>query len=151
MQFVGKHTRKWAGATALPQYLGPWSDGRSPQPKQQRCSPRALLERARHIEVRASIFWILRYLDRQVMEIQSRRLHDVAARGAMDVCLDARNAGGAVTFVPQDAPVSPRAAKHGAANPFLQRLRRRDHAITVVSDALLASVPALVGVLDGLC
>ena len=40
------------------------------------------------------------------MEIQSRRLHDAAQRGAIDVCKDARNAGGAVTFVPQGAPVS---------------------------------------------
>merc|ERR1711871_1900588 len=38
------------------------------------------------------------------MEVQSRRLRDAAARGALDVCLHARNAGGAVTFVPQDAP-----------------------------------------------
>merc|ERR1712205_64011 len=37
-------------------------------------------------------------------EVQSRRLRDAAARGALDVVLHARNAGGAVTFVPQDAP-----------------------------------------------
>jgi len=46
-----------------------------------------------------------RYYSVATMEIQSRRLHDAAARGAIDVCLDARNAGGAVTFVPQDAKV----------------------------------------------
>merc|ERR1711934_1084320 len=40
----------------------------------------------------------------QEMEVQSRRLRDAASRGALDVCLTARNSGGAVTFVPQDAP-----------------------------------------------
>ena len=40
------------------------------------------------------------------MEVQSRILRNAAAKGDLAVCLEARNAGGAVTFVPQDAPVS---------------------------------------------
>jgi len=59
------------------------------------------------------------------MEIQSRRLHDAAARGAMDVCLDARNAGGAVTFVPQDAPVRHHKAESLLLLTAAPRNRRR--------------------------
>merc|ERR1711998_682400 len=39
-----------------------------------------------------------------IMEVQSRRLRTAASRGDMRTCIDARNAGGAVTFVPQDDP-----------------------------------------------
>merc|ERR1712178_195623 len=39
----------------------------------------------------------------RIMEVQSHRLRDAAGAGALDVCLHARNAGGAVTFVPQNA------------------------------------------------
>ena len=40
------------------------------------------------------------------MEVQSIRLRDAATAGAMDICLHARNNGGAVTFVPSNAKVT---------------------------------------------